>query len=1650
MHRGLTSEPDTSCRALAESCILRLSRRRLPVLGRCVLTLMSAALLLAVAQGRADELPPGIDPSAAVTLVPTRAGESPADARPVLRVSEESRRGVTLEFDLPALRQTRVEIAGGSYDLLAIENGGFEGAEGAPMVPTFTRLICIPDRSGVRVEVTGVEKTELAGYRLPPMQPGEPGPLVLDADAYLASGYPAAEAVSLGEPVIWRDLRVVPVKFRPVRYDPAGGKLEVAGAIRVRVAFDGEDPRNVKSGRAAITDASFDQLYRNLVVNYGGARDDQPVSLGSYVLICPNDAAVLALLDRLVDWRRQKGFDVYVATTAETGSTTGAIQTWLRNAYLTWPNPPAYVALVGDADGSSSIRIPCFNYNGGDTDFPYVQLDGGDIIPDAHIGRISVRDTGQLETYIEKIVSYESTPYMSDTAWYRRGCVVGDPTYSGYTCVEIGQWLDLRMRANGYTEVDAIYEGPFVSQMAAALTRGDTAFMYRGYVGMSNFDAGDARAVNNGRKMHFSTQITCGTNSFSESETVCEAWIRSGTAAAPRGGVGAVGASTMSTHTRFNNCVTYGIWGGIFNEALYTFGAALTRGKWELYLNYNEGDSYNVGNFSHWDNLIGDPAGEIWTGIPQAISVTHASSLALGANALAVAVTKAGLPLAGAAVCAYKEGEAQVLDFTGTDGTVALPLDALTAGSLTLTVTRHNCQPYQAEIPVAQQARFVGYNAHTLDDDASGSSAGNGDGLANPGELVELPVQARNFGTQAVTGVSALLSSTDPYVTISDGAETFPNLPAGGTGWSTEDFDVEIVGGAPNGHHILCSLDFSSGANTWQSVLEIPVVAAAFTYDAMTLYNFGAVIDPGESGELSVRIRNYGAAAADGVTGVLVSHSNWVNITDSTGTFGTIAIDGTGENSGDRFGLIASAGCYQGHLAALSLRLEFSSGASATVPFTLTVGQGSTDDPTGPDAHGYYAFDNTDTNYPEAPSYAWVEIDPRYGGQGVSAGLTDDSPEGGDSQSFSLPFVFPYYGKNFSSVTICSNGWLAMGGTSLTNYNNWMIPCPGAPANLIAPKWDGLYQSGNDRVYYWADTANHRYIVQWSRVRNDATGATENFEAILYDPDHYPTSTGDGMIVFQYQAFDIGDEIHNYWTTGIQNAECNDGVLYAYFNQYNAGAAPIASGRAIKFVPVRVTPSGVLRGYVRNASDGGRGIPGAEVTIPDRGVFTSLEDGAYYATLPVGVYTVHVAHASFTPDTAYDVVILEDQTTVLDFSLEDVQSPIFDGEPHANTGDPTGPYEILTTVVEYSTFEELALIYNAGGAGWVTVPLVNQGGQLYRGEIPGQPYNSMIRYYLHARDAAGNASADPPGAPAETHLFWVLPPLFVDGIEEGEGTWTHYGVLSGFADPWHRSDARNHTAGGTWSWKCGDTGSGTYPSLADGALQSEAFALDGAAAVLRFWHWMDAETSAAYPGMAYDGGLVEISVNGGAWTQVTPAGGYTHTVRTGGTPGPFPAGTAIFSGTFDWGEEEIDLTGVSGSVRVRFRFGTDGAVEREGWYVDDVEVMAMNPGPAGERETAALPTKLALHPSRPNPFGAGASAARIDFDLPASARVRLAVLDVNGRLIDTLADGPFSAGRHQVSWDGLDARGRRVECGVYFYVLHAGGRELTRRVLLLD
>lgn len=304
---------------------------------------------------------------------------------------------------------------------------------------------------------------------------------------------------------------------------------------------------------------------------------------------------------------------------------------------------------------------------------------------------------------------------------------------------------------------------------------------------------------------------------------------------------------------------------------------------------------------------------------------------------------------------------------------------------------------------------------------------------------------------------------------------------------------------------------------------------------------------------------------------------------------------------------------------------------------------------------------------------------------------------------------------------------------------------------------------------------------------------------------------------------------------------------------------------------------------------------------------------------------------------------------------------------------------------------------------------------------------------------------------------------FADDFESGAPGWTHATIAPSVADEWHLSGSRRH--GGASSFKVGSSnalGVGTneeqtYATLQDAALVSPAFDL-APNSELVFWSYIEAETNGGTG--CWDGGRVEISMNGGPWELVSVDGGYGYQVEF--NSGASLRGADVFSGSPQaWRRVVADLTPFAGAARVRFRFASDEANDPrdqfggqlryfEGWYVDDVQVGARTGG-------GPIARRLKFR-AGPNPFRVGGASAFLNFRFstpdglphPGTTPV-VRVFDVQGRQVATVtavANG-LTPSIYEARWDAKNDAGERCRSGIYFARIDFLGKIQTARLVLL-
>ena len=228
-------------------------------------------------------------------------------------------------------------------------------------------------------------------------------------------------------------------------------------------------------------------------------------------------------------------------------------------------------------------------------------------------------------------------------------------------------------------------------------------------------------------------------------------------------------------------------------------------------------------------------------------------------------------------------------------------------------------------------------------------------------------------------------------------------------------------------------------------------------------------------------------------------------------------------------------------------------------------------------------------------------------------------------------------------------------------------------------------------------------------------------------------------------------------------------------------------------------------------------------------------------------------------------------------------------------------------------------------------------------------------------------------APGDCDVSETPVMLFQEGFESGAPGWSTAGSVG--SSTWASSGVRTHT--GDFAYLAVNIG-----SISDQRLASPAVDLTSGLGnyTLQFWNHQTLESGT---GGCFDGGIVEISTNGGSsWTQLTSVTHpYDGTVSSSYS-NPLGGLQAWCGDPRDWHKPVVDLSAYEGeTVNFRFRLGTDSSVSREGWYVDDVTVQACE---------AATPS-----------YGVALSGDAADTAVPASTITYTVSLTNTGNVSDT-------------------------------------------------
>ncbi|WP_246002324.1 S8 family serine peptidase [Allorhizocola rhizosphaerae] len=420
--------------------------------------------------------------------------------------------------------------------------------------------------------------------------------------------------------------------------------------------------------------------------------------------------------------------------------------------------------------------------------------------------------------------------------------------------------------------------------------------------------------------------------------------------------------------------------------------------------------------------------------------------------------------------------------------------------------------------------------------------------------------------------------------------------------------------------------------------------------------------------------------------------------------------------------------------------------------------------------------------------------------------------------SVPLPFPVPFYGTNYSSVFVTTNGSAVFGAQSATQVNG-AIPSSGVPNGALYPMWDDLFVDALAGVYTGVvgTSPNRRFVIEWRNVRFYSDSAQRlSFVAEIGE---------DGSVVYRYK--DVAGsslEAGSSATIGIENAAGTVGF------QYSLDQAVLTDGTAIAF---RTTKHGVVRGTVTDANDN-QAIAGATVDFGGPVTATTGADGGFMLQVPSGDLNLTVSKANYETKTV--AVGLEPGT------VEVVNASLRTAKVTAT------PAALEVVVPANQTRTRLITVTNAGGLG--TPVAVSEVGDVpwlgasigasslapgastklavtvdTTGLAPGSVHTAQLKLtsqsgrspellvavklvvpgFQHAIDAGANGShVDPQGDTWTKDLKYIAGQGC--GYNGGSTTVTTNRPIAGTDDPSRFANARR----GMYEYRCDGLANGTY------------------------------------------------------------------------------------------------------------------------------------------------------------------------------------------------------------------------------------------------
>jgi PKD repeat protein len=439
----------------------------------------------------------------------------------------------------------------------------------------------------------------------------------------------------------------------------------------------------------------------------------------------------------------------------------------------------------------------------------------------------------------------------------------------------------------------------------------------------------------------FVWSINCLTGKYNYGSEVFSEKFHRYTYNGQNSGALAINAASEVSYSFVNDTYVWGAYDNMWPEFLPDYGStpaergllpayAQAAGKYFL---QQSSWPYNTDNKEVTYNLFhhhGDAFNVVYSEVPMMLTVAHDPILYAGVTSFDIIANE------GAFIALTVNG---VIIGTGeaTGGPLSIEIPGqVPPDYMVVTITKQNYYRYTATVEVIPPTGpYVVKDSYTIND-----ASGNNNGLMDYGESNLLSLTVENVGVEVAENVVITLTTTDEYITITDGEEIYGNIAAGSLATVVDGFAYDVANDIPDGHNAVLEVSATDGTLVWVSSISIPGHAPVLEFVNFSLDdssgNNNGKIDPGETVNVTVEIENSGSSDAFNINGELSAIDPFLTVVSGNAGFGDLAY---GETVSAFFTVEADEQTPAGHLVTLQFDMEGDLGITGSGSFEVVIGQ---------------------------------------------------------------------------------------------------------------------------------------------------------------------------------------------------------------------------------------------------------------------------------------------------------------------------------------------------------------------------------------------------------------------------------------------------------------------------------------------------------------------------------------------------------------------------------------------------------------------------------------------------------------------------------------------------------------------------------------